>query len=174
MIYDVLCILLSSAQCSVGLYLQRWQPCYSNKEDFSVLHFAVMNKTCFPIPRWLHCLAANRDGSETCRLNPRPSEFSIEFLRNVSFQSVPGNVIFVGYFCKFGHGDTLNCRNVVIEKSKKQKPKWKKQIGINWELIITDEYRSPEKKNCWCCFWRKLRDVWIILITKRKTAFELG
>ena len=40
---------------------------------------------------------------------------------------------------------TSNCRNVVIEKSKNQKPKWKNQIGINEELIITDEYRLPEK-----------------------------
>ena len=38
------------------------------------------------------------------------------------------------------------CKNIAIEKSKKQKPKWKKQVGINKELIITDEDRSPEKK----------------------------
>ena len=37
--------------------------------------------------------------------------------------------------------DTPNCRNIVIEKSKMKK----KQIGINEELIITDEYRSPKR-----------------------------
>ena len=27
-----------------------------------------------------------------------------------------------------------------------------KQIGINWELIITDEYRSPQKKTADAAF----------------------
>ena len=31
----------------------------------------------------------------------------------------------------------------------------------NWRVSLA-------RKNCWCCFWRKLREVWIILITKRK------
>ena len=35
-------------------------------------------------------------------------------------------------------------------------------------LIVTDEYRLPEKKTADAVFWRKLQDVWIIIITKRK------
>ena len=37
------------------------------------------------------------------------------------------------------------------------------KLGINYNWRV-----SLARKNCWYCFWRKVRDVWIILITKRK------